>query len=29
MVKLHDKYFKPYISAEKINEAVYKMAALI
>ncbi len=28
-VKLHDKYFKPYISAEKINEAVYKMAALI
>lgn len=29
IVKLHDKYFKPYISAEKINEAVYKMAALI
>jgi len=28
-VKLHDNYFKPYISAEKINEAVYKMAALI
>ena len=28
-VKLHDNYFKPYISAKKINEAVHKMAALI
>ncbi len=29
IVKLHNNYFKPYISAKKINEAVYKMAALI
>ncbi len=29
IVKLHDKYFKPFISAEKINKAVQKMAALI
>jgi len=29
IVKLHDKYFKPFIRAEKINEAVQKMATLI
>ncbi len=28
-IKLHDKYFKPFISADKINQAVYKMAALV
>ncbi len=26
MIKLHDKYFKPYISAKKIEEAVTKIA---
>lgn len=26
MIKLHDKYFKPYISAEEIDDAVTKMA---
>ncbi len=26
MIKLHDLYFKPFISAEKIDEAVQKMA---
>ena len=26
MIKLHDLYFKPFISAEKIDEAVQEMA---
>ncbi len=29
IVKLHDKYFKTFISAEKIDQAIKKMAALI
>ncbi|TNJ43787.1 adenylate kinase [Tamlana fucoidanivorans] len=26
MIKLHDKYFKPFISSQKINEALQRMA---
>lgn len=29
MIKLHDKYFKPFISAEKIQEAIAKLAVTI
>ena len=29
IIKLHDKHFKPFISADIIKEAVYKMAALV
>ena len=29
VIKLHDKYFKPFISADIIDEAVHKMAALV
>ena len=28
-IKFHDKYFKPFISATKINQAVHKMAVLV
>ncbi|MDX5585813.1 MAG: adenylate kinase [Aureibaculum sp.] len=28
-IKLHDKYFKPFISKNQIDEAIYKMAALV
>jgi len=28
-IKLHDKYFKPFISKSQIDEAIHKMAALV
>lgn len=28
-IKLHDKYFKPFITAKKIDKAIYNMAELI
>ena len=28
-IKLHDKYFKPFISKDQIDEAIHKMAALV
>jgi len=29
IIKLHDKYFKPFIKADMIDESIHKMAALV